>query len=48
MRVKDRTWRRAKKSEPIIERGDKINDAINLLKSEGYKILKPVKDWKEV
>jgi hypothetical protein len=47
-KVKERTWVKSKKSEPILERGQMITDAINLLKSEGYKILKPVKDWQEV
>lgn len=44
-----RMWRKHNKGlTPNYELSDKIMEAIDLLKANGYKIMKPVSDWIEV
>lgn len=44
-----RMWRKAALIPPTNDsKVDKINEAINLLKSKGYKIMKPVSEWIEL
>jgi len=40
-----RMWRKGNSITSHNPKTDKITEAINLLKSHGYKILKPVSDW---
>ena len=49
-RLSEKTWEKIEVSinEGREKRAKRINDAIQLLKSEGYKILKPINKWKEL
>jgi len=43
-----RMWRKHNGLKSDKDKSDKIMEAIDLLKSNGYKILKPVSDWIEI
>ena len=43
-----RMWRKHNGLTSDKQKSDKIMEAIDLLKSNGYKILKPVSDWVEL
>jgi hypothetical protein len=43
-----RMWRKKDGLSSEKEKSDKIKEAIDLLKSNGYKVLKPVIDWVEI
>lgn len=43
-----RMWRKRSDLTSDNQKSDRIKEAIDLLKSNGYKILKPVTDWVEI